>query len=408
MNGKSGNTSGNEMVPMMSSYPPCPTSVYAAPVAPKKNSGRLWLLTGTLIGLGIAWLLDLGPVSSPDSKKVEPRTVAARGDLAEDEKSTIQLFERASPSVVYITSLTRQRDIFSSDIFEIPQGTGSGFIWDSAGYIVTNLHVIMDASAAEVTLHDHTRYKAALVGVDPSKDIAVLRIQAPANRLPPITVGTSKDLKVGQKVFAIGNPFGLDYSLTTGVVSALGRTISSVNGRKIEGVIQTDAAINPGNSGGPLLDSAGRLIGINTQIASPSGGSSGVGFAVPVDIVNQIVPQLVTHGKVVRPVIGIEAFDDSIFLRLRREGIFEQEGVLIRSVREGTGAAEAKLKGTTIDQDRNIIWGDLIISIAGQRITSYDDLVATLEKHQVGDKINIEVFRDGKSRSVQIRLQAPS
>ncbi|HTS03462.1 MAG TPA: trypsin-like peptidase domain-containing protein, partial [Thermoanaerobaculia bacterium] len=209
-----------------------------------------------------------------------PRPVTARGDLASDEKATIELFQRCSPSVVYITTLAR-RPVNFFEMTEVAQGTGSGFVWDRQGHIVTNFHVIENSDSLVVTLADQSNWKATLVGAEPDKDLAVLRIGAPEAKLPPILVGTSHDLKVGQKVFAIGNPFGLDETLTTGIVSALGRTIESVTGRKIQDVVQTDAAINPGNSGGPLLDSAGRLIGVNTQIASPSGASAGIGFAVP-------------------------------------------------------------------------------------------------------------------------------
>ncbi|HTP50889.1 MAG TPA: trypsin-like peptidase domain-containing protein, partial [Anaeromyxobacteraceae bacterium] len=239
----------------------------------------------------------------PTAPRAAPRPVVARGDLAADEQANVALFKQASPSVVYITTLTR-RLVGYFDVTEVPQGTGSGFIWDASGHVVTNFHVIQGASAARITLHDQSEWPATLVGASPDQDIAVLRIAAPRGRLAPILLGRSADLQVGQRVFAIGNPFGLDFTLTTGIVSALGRSIPSLTGRKIEDVIQTDAAINPGNSGGPLLDSAGRLIGVNTQIASPSGGSAGIGFAVPVDTVNRVVPQLIEHGRVTRPRLG--------------------------------------------------------------------------------------------------------
>jgi len=212
-----------------------------------------------------------------------PRAITPRGDLAEEEKTTIALFRQASPSVVHITTLAVRQDAFSLDVFQIPQGTGSGFVWDNQGRIVTNFHVIRDADAAQVTLADHSSWKARLVGAYPDKDLAVLMVDAPKDRLHPIAIGTSHDLQVGQRLFAIGNPFGLDQSLTTGIISALGREIESVNRRAIKDMIQTDAAINPGNSGGPLLDSSGRLIGVNTAIYSPSGASAGIGFAIPVD-----------------------------------------------------------------------------------------------------------------------------
>src|SRR5262247_4675204 len=248
------------------------------------------------------------------------RAVVPRGDLAPGEKSTITLFRQAAPSVLHITAISVQRDLFTLNLYQIPEGTGSGFVWDHSGNIITNFHVIQNADVAQVTLGDQTTWKARRVGVAPDKDIAVLRIDAPTNRLQPIPIGTSKDLQVGQSVFAIGNPFGLDQSLTTGVISALGREIESVTRRPIQGVIQTDAAINPGNSGGPLLDSAGRMIGMNTAIYSPSGASSGIGFAIPVDIVNRVVPELIRFGRVTRPGIGVQLVDDQLAQELGAPG----------------------------------------------------------------------------------------
>jgi S1-C subfamily serine protease len=223
-----------------------------------------------------------------------PRPVAQRGELFEDEKRTIDIFKRSSPSAVHITTIGRPS---GRNPGRIPRGTGSGFVWDQEGHIVTNYHVIQGAAAAQVTLADGSDWKARLVGEVPDKDLAVLAIDAPPERLHPIPIGTSHDLLVGQKVFAIGNPFGLDQTLTTGTISALGREIESPSGQAISDVIQTDAAINPGNSGGLLLDSAGRLIGVNTAIQSPSGAFAGVGFAIPVDEVNRVVPQLIAAKK---------------------------------------------------------------------------------------------------------------
>ena len=230
-----------------------------------------------------------------------------RGPLAADEQAHIDLFRRSSPSVVHITTVATQRDLFSMNVMQVPRGTGTGFVWDDSGHIVTNFHVIQGGSGAKVTLADQTTFDAKLVGAFPDRDLAVLRIEAPKAKLPPLAIGSSRDLIVGQRVYAIGNPFGLDQTLTIGIVSALNREIESFNGRSIRGVVQTDAAINPGNSGGPLLDSAGRLIGVNTQIASPSGASAGIGFAIPVDEVNRIVPRLIRDGRFVRPAIGVSA-----------------------------------------------------------------------------------------------------
>ena len=230
-------------------------------------------LVGTLMladAICAEWGKPLGP--GYEGAEVRPRPVTpASSELGADERATMAVFERATKSVVFISNTAVQRDLWSFDILEVPQGSGSGFVWNKQGHIVTNFHVIYGANAIKVTLADRTEHQAKLVGADPDHDLAVLQVQVPEATLEALAVGTSQDLRVGQKVLAIGNPFGLDHTLTTGVVSALGRTIKSMSNRTIEGVVQTDAAINPGNSGGPLLDSAGRLIGVNTQIVSPSG-----------------------------------------------------------------------------------------------------------------------------------------
>ncbi|HEX2243720.1 MAG TPA: trypsin-like peptidase domain-containing protein [Gammaproteobacteria bacterium] len=302
--------------------------------------------------------------------------------------------------MVHITAITVQRDFFSLNLYQIPEGTGSGFVWDANGNIITNFHVIQNADAAQVTLADQSIWKARRVGVAPDKDLAVLRIDAPANRLRPIPLGTSKDLQVGQSVFAIGNPFGLDQSLTTGVISALGREIESVTRRPIQGVVQTDAAINPGNSGGPLLDSAGRLIGVNTAIYSPSGASAGIGFAIPVDTVNRIVPELIRSGKVTRPGLGIQTAEEQIAQRL---GV---NGVLIVDVSPGSAAAKAGLRPTRRDASGRVKLGDVITAVDGEKIQSPNDLFLTLEKYRVGDSVIITLLRDGKSIQTKITLEA--
>ncbi len=373
---------------------------FSQPSAPRRT--RTHLLLGILVGLAAGWLLvDRIQGFINDRTPAESRPVTPRGDLAADEKSTIELFERASPSVAYITSITRRRDFFGFNVYEIPQGTGSGFIWDDRGHIVTNYHVIMDAAKVEVTLADQSTWKAEFVGGDPSKDLAVLRISAPQSKLRPIDVGQSNNLRVGQKVFAIGNPFGLDHTLTTGVVSALGRTIPSFNSRTIEGVIQTDAAINPGNSGGPLLDSAGRLIGVNAQISSPSGGSVGVGFAVPVDIVNRVVPQLIRHGRVIRPYLGIRPVPDNYARQARIRG------VIIASITAGGGAEAAGLRGSKYSRATNeIILGDIIQKIGDRPVASYDDLMTALEQHKVGDTVTVTFQRGDRLLSTKVHLHA--
>lgn len=360
------------------------------------------MLFGIALGLIAGWFLVGQIRGSAVRNPSPPRAIMPRGDLAEDEKSTIALFEQASRSVVYITSRAmRQERGFLFGIREIPEeGTGSGFIWDESGHIVTNFHVIRNAQQVFVRLADQSNWQAEFVGAEPDKDIAVLRIKAPADQLTPLPVGTSRDLQVGQKVFAIGNPFGLDQTLTTGVVSALGRTIKSITGRTIEGVIQTDAAINPGNSGGPLLDSAGRVIGMNTMIYSPSGVSAGIGFAVPVDTINEVVPQLISYGRVVRPMLGVSLIRDDL---VRRWGL---EGVVIADVQEGTGAAEAGVRGTQVARDGRVILGDIIVAIDDAKVRSYDDLRRILDSRKPGEQVELTLVREGEERKVSVRLHS--
>jgi S1-C subfamily serine protease len=328
----------------------------------------------------------------------EPRPVAQRPDdkLGADEQSTIDVFSKFSRSVVHITSLQTRRDRMTLDLAEIPQGTGSGFVWDQDGHIVTNYHVVQMGNTASVTLNDNTTYPATIIGTAPDKDIAVLHIDAPPQKLLPLPLGQSSTLKVGQKVLAIGNPFGLDQTLTTGVVSGLGREIQSVTKHSIFDVIQTDASINPGNSGGPLLDSAGRLIGINTAIYSPSGANAGIGFAVPVDTVNSIVPQLLKYGKIKRPGLGIVPIPDQLAMQNNIDG------VVIRAV---FGAAErAGLVGITQDVD-GIVLGDIIVKIDGADIHRVSDLYRVLDAHSVGDEVDVTVVKQGHRRSVKVTLQ---
>jgi len=331
--------------------------------------------------------------------EAEPRTVAPRGNLAEDERSTIDLFKQTSPSVVHITTLAVRQDHFSYNLLQIPQGTGTGFIWDKEGHIVTNFHVIQEADAAQVTMSDQLTWSARLVGAYPDKDLAVLIADIPQNQLRPVPLGSSHDLEVGQKVFAIGNPFGLDQSLTTGIISALGREIESVTRRPIKDMIQTDAAINPGNSGGPLLDSSGRLIGVNAAIYSPSGAYAGIGFAIPVDEVNRVVPQLIRHGKVTRPGLGVQVAPDQL---VQQAGL---TGVLIRSVAPNSPAAKAGLQGFRRDERGQVHPGDLIIAVQGKKIDSLNQLLDELESHQVGSKVSVTILRDGREQIVPVTLE---
>jgi S1-C subfamily serine protease len=334
--------------------------------------------------------------------QAEPRPVMPRGDLAADEQATIEIFRRVSPSVVYITTLERRINPWTRNIMELPRGTGSGFIWDEHGHIVTNYHVIEDAASAQVRLNDQRAYQAVLVGASPGHDLAVLRISVPFGSLTPVPIGTSGDLQVGQKVYAIGNPFGLDHTLTTGVISALDRTLQTEDNRAIEHLIQTDAAINPGNSGGPLIDSAGRLIGINTAIYSPSGAYAGIGFAVPVDTVNRVVPRIIAHGKYVRPSLGIQVNDDISEAVTQKLGV---EGLLILRVSSGSAAEVAGLRGTQLLTDGSLIAGDIIQSIDEHPIRDSSDLLDVLENYERGDQIQVRVYRQGQTTSVPVVLQ---
>jgi len=319
--------------------------------------------------------------------------------LTENERNSITVFENVAPSVVYVINKKYVRTFFSMDVMEVPRGTGSGFVWDTEGHVVTNFHVLYEGDAFSVILADHSQWDAEVVGLAPEKDLAVLKIKAPRSKLKPIVPGRSKNLRVGQKVLAIGNPFGLDQTLTTGTVSALGRQIKSMTGRTIYDVIQTDAAINPGNSGGPLLDSRGRLIGVNTAIYSPSGGSAGIGFAVPVDTVKKVIPMLIKYGRFMRPSLGARTFRDEVAERI---GV---KGVIVAEAPPGSAAAEAGLKGSRYDRFGRLILGDIIVEIDGKPVKCFDDLVNILEHHQVGDRVSIIYIRDGEKRKTTAVLQ---
>ena len=326
------------------------------------------------------------------------REIAPVTYLTNAEEATIKLFESSAPSVCFITTSTLREDFWNRNVMEIPSGTGSGFIWDKEGHIITNFHVIQNASKIQVTLSDRTVYEAKVVGQEPNKDLAVLKIDAPAAKLRPIPVGQSSTLRVGQSVYAIGNPFGLDQTLTTGVISALGREITSLTGRPIRDVIQTDAAINPGNSGGPLLDSSGRLIGVNTMIYSPSGASAGIGFSIPVDEVNWVVSDLINYGVLKRPVMGIQLLPEQY---AENWGI---EGVMIYGVEPGSPAEKAGLQGVKRNRFGEIEGGDIIVGINKKDIKNSNDLFLALEKFNPGDKIEIVYKRDEKKQKVQLTL----
>ncbi|KAL8038683.1 hypothetical protein ABFX02_11G124000 [Erythranthe guttata] len=326
--------------------------------------------------------------------------VASPRKLQSDELATVRLFQENTPSVVYITNLASRQDAFTLDVLEVPQGSGSGFVWDTKGHIVTNFHVIRGASDLKVTLADQSTYDAKVVGFDQDKDVAVLSIDAPKDKLRPLPIGVSADLLVGQKVFAIGNPFGLDHTLTTGVISGLRREISSAaTGRPIQDVIQTDAAINPGNSGGPLLDSSGSLIGINTAIYSPSGASSGVGFSIPVDTVSGIVDQLVKFGKVTRPILGIKFAPDQSVEQL---GV---SGVLVLDAPANGPAGKAGLQSTKRDAYGRLVLGDIITSVNGTKVSNGSDLYRILDQCKVGDNVIVEVLRGDKLEKIPVLLE---
>jgi S1-C subfamily serine protease len=335
-------------------------------------------------------------------RQAERSASGPESGLTAQENAVIELFERLSPSVAYITSVTLKRDWYSLNIYEIPRGAGSGFIWDRQGHIVTNFHVLEGASTARVTLADQSTWEARVVGIAPEKDLAVLRIEAPENLLRPIPLGTSRTLKVGQTVLAIGNPFGLDRTLTTGVISALGREIESVARIPIRDVIQTDAAINPGNSGGPLLDSGGRLIGVNTAIYSPSGAYAGIGFAIPVDTVRWVVPELIAKGRIERPTLGVEIVTAQAVARV------ETEGALVMRVGRGSGAERAGLVATKRDRWGRVRLGDIIVALGGQPIRTTDDVWLALDRRRAGERVEVEVVRQGERLRLEVVLGPPA
>ena len=362
---------------------------------------RLIGLTAAAALLMVLWHLLPALTLLSGGESASPRAITPRGDLAADEKSTIEIFEKSKASVVFITTQEQVVDAWTRNVMSVPRGSGSGFMWDDVGHVITNFHVIQGAAEARVKLADGRDYKAALVGASPAHDIAVLKIGVAIKRPPPVPVGESANLKAGQKVFAIGNPFGLDWTLTTGIISALDRSLAGESGSLIEHLIQTDAAINPGNSGGPLLDSAGRLIGINTAIYSPSGASAGIGFAVPVDTVNRVVPQLIRSGNYIRPALGIEADEEA---NQRLAEVLGVKGVYVLKVLKGSSAEAAGLKGVTVSRD-GIVPGDIVVGVEDKPVDSVARLRARLDAYKVGSQVRVTVLNGGNRRDVLVTLQ---
>lgn len=369
------------------------------------KSGGIIISALLLVGAGLLFGLSISNFQKNNAdlpsvvQKKNTALLASIENLAEIEKATISLFENSVPSVAYITTTNLEQSYWNRDVTEIPRGSGSGFVWDAEGHIVTNYHVIQGADRATVTLYDQTTYQAILVGAAPDTDLAVLKIDVDSGPLQPITKGFSADLKVGQSVFAIGNPFGLDYTLTTGIISALDREINSMSDVKITGAIQTDAAINPGNSGGPLLNSSGELIGVNTSIISPSGAYAGIGFSIPIDVVTLVIPDLIQYGHIKRPVLGIVLLQGRV--AQERYGL---EGALIMKIVPGKGADLAGLQGTGRDRFGRIILGDLITGVDGKPIANNSDLVLALKEYSPGDKVEVDYLRNNEKNSVDIVL----
>ncbi|GAB4553993.1 MAG: trypsin-like peptidase domain-containing protein [Phycisphaerales bacterium] len=347
--------------------------------------------------------LTVGAQARSDDDR-RARAVTPRPPLSSDELSVIETYEAAAPCVVFIDTVSEvtRRDFFNRRFTQRYEGSGSGFVWDRDGHVVTNHHVVDGATFITVTLASGQTYEAQVVGQAADEDLAVLKIDAPAGELVPIPIGTSHDLRVGQRVLAIGNPFGLDQTLTVGFLSAVGRTIESRSGDTIYDVLQTDAAINPGNSGGPLLDSAGRLIGVNTAIRSATRSSAGIGFAVPVDRVNTIVPQLIAGRMGPLPSIGFSIIAPSY---AQRWGV--ERGVLIGEVRDGTPASRAGLRSTSVDRMRRVTLGDVLIGLGGERVDDSADLLRVLGAFNPGDRVELEILRDDQRLSVEIELDEP-
>lgn len=333
------------------------------------------------------------PGSAPVVTPLQP------GALLENERNTIEVFRSAAESVVFVTSMQVQRDIFGVSQRTVESGTGSGFVWDDQRHIVTNFHVVQGSQAFLVSFANGNSYEAQLIGIDPYKDLAVLELASDVAPPRPLVHGTSRDLLVGQKVLAIGNPFGLDHTLTTGVISALGREMQSLAGTTIEDVIQTDASINPGNSGGPLLDSSGRVIGVNSSIISNSGQSAGIGFAVPIDTVSRVVPQLIRNGHVTRVGIGVQILSD------QQAKMWGVEGVIVSQPTPGGPADKAGVRPLRIDRRRRVYVADVIVGVDDITIRSFDDLYRAFDGRRPGERVTVKIDRDGHEIALEMTLE---
>ncbi|KAG1675447.1 hypothetical protein FOA52_001746 [Chlamydomonas sp. UWO 241] len=376
-----------------------PASAPAAPPRAAATDGLARRAAALVSAVALSAAALLSPLALP---------AAAKSVMTPDEKLTISIFKTSTPSVVNISNMTVRPDRFTMSMTEFPQGAGSGFVYDKVGHVVTNYHVVAEAADVRVMLSDGNEYKAAVIGVDPEKDVAVLQLSAETVKsqqalLRPLALCTDESdkvgLQVGQKVFAIGNPFGFDHTLTVGVVSGTGREIQGFSGRPIQDVIQTDAAINPGNSGGPLLDTSGCIIGINTAIYSPSGANSGVGFAIPATVIRSSVEQIVAYGKVLRPALGIAFAPDQSSETL---GV---NGILVLNAREGGPAFKAGVKGTSRDEYGRLVLGDIITGINGRNVRNASDLYRVLDKAKIGDSLDMEVLRAMSTEHLSLVLE---
>jgi S1-C subfamily serine protease len=358
------------------------------------------MVVSVAVTAGLIWLLWPTNTGGAEGPGNPPPLVQARGNLLEEERISIAVYRKAAPSVVHIQRLAARRDPNTFNLEQIPEGSGSGFLWDDLGHVVTNFHVVQGVSfGVSVTLPDHSTWAGRIVGTFPDRDLAVLRIDAPKEKLKPIPLGSSSDVVVGQSAFAIGNPFGLDQTFTAGVISAVHRQIRSVSGQIIKDVIQTDAAINPGNSGGPLLDSAGRLIGVNTAIISPSGAAARIGFAIPADEVNRVVTKAIAEEQPPKAALGVIIASNNPKVET---GV---EGVLILNVLKGSAAEKAGLRPTRRTTGGGARLGDIIVAVGKDRVRTQEDLQQALKKYAVGDTVDVTVSRDGRQVRVPVTLE---